>query len=448
VHRSQKGEERLDRAKYQKTELPDGMRVVTESIPDHHSVALGIWVDVGSRYEPDAIAGTSHFLEHMVFKGTPTRNSRTIALFLERLGGVLNAFTSREHTCYHARILDEHLGDAVSLLSDIAARATLPPREVLKERGVICEEIKDAEDTPNEAVHDLYTGSLWPGHAIGRPIMGSIETVSATTRRTLTDYRRKHYTADRIVVAASGGLAHDKLVRLVLRNLKFPKAPKEPVAPETPNGLRPVRAVSSREIMQTHVCLGVPTWKFADDRRYPLLLANNLLGGGMSSRLFQSVREKRGLVYSIFAFHDFFQDTGHFGIYFACDPSQTVKAIDLVLKEMGRVIGTPIPATELNDVKSQLKGHLTLGLESTQARMHRLARHELYLSRHVPPEQTMESIDAVRPRDIAQIAGDVFSPEQVAVSIVGPVDDSVFRMVRWENLNVKRSKSRRKKAVA
>lgn len=433
-------------AKFQKTVMPDGLRVVTESLPNHHSVAIGIWVEVGSRYEPDPIAGASHFLEHMVFKGTPSRNSRDIALFLERLGGVLNAFTSREHTCYHARVLDEHLPDAVSLLSDIASRATLPAREVIKERSVISEEIKDSEDTPNDAVHDLYTNSLWPGHAVGRPIMGSIKTVSAVTRGTLTKYRKQHYTADRIVVAASGGLSHEKLLKLVKRHLKFPAAPKNRVLPETPNGLQPMRLVNSRPIMQTHVCIGVPTWGFPDKRRYPLLVANNVLGGGMSSRLFQTVREKRGLVYSVFAFHDFYQDTGHFGVYLACDPKQTVRAIDLVLKELGKVAGTPVTHTELADVKSQLKGNLTLGLESTQARMHRLARHELYLGTHIPADRTMRNIDGVKAGEVAEVARDVFDPDRLAVAIVGPVNENIFNAVRWDNLKPRRARKTRKAA--
>ncbi|GAB4322190.1 MAG: pitrilysin family protein [Candidatus Zixiibacteriota bacterium] len=427
----------------EKTVLKNGLRVVTESLPTHHSVALGLWVDVGSRYEPDAIAGTSHFLEHMVFKGTPTRSAADIALYLERLGGVLNAFTSREHTCYHARVLDEHLPEAVSLLADIVTRPTLPPREVVKERGVICEEIKDTDDTPNEAVHDLYTDSLWPGHPIGRPIMGSIETVSGMTRKTLADYRRQHYTADRLVVAASGGLSHKKLLTLLKKHLEFPDTPSKPVVADSPNGVRPTRRVRTRKINQTHVCLGVPTWAFRDQRRYPLLLANSLLGGGMSSRLFQTVREKRGLVYTIFAFHDFMRDTGHFGVYFACDPTQTVNAIELTLQELGRLTAKPVPTTELDDIKSQLKGNMVLGLESTQARMHRLARHELYLGEHIPVEQTMKSIDRVTSSNIMEIARDAFSPEQLAVSIVGPITEDIFDHIRWEKLQPRRPRAQK-----
>ena len=415
---------------------------MTESLPAHHSVAIGVWVDVGSRYEPDAIAGTSHFLEHMVFKGTPTRNAKEIASYIERLGGVLNAFTSREHTCYHARILDEHLPEAVSLLSDIATRATLPSREVLKERNVICEEIKDVNDTPNEAVHDLFTESLWPGHPVGRPIMGSIESVSATTRKTLASYRASHYTADRVVVVASGGLSHQKLLRLIKQHLQVPDKPKQPVTAPAPNGVRPVRRVDTRAINQTHVCIGVPTWAFNDKRRYPLLLANNILGGGMSSRLFQTVREKRGLVYTIFAFHEFMKDTGHFGVYFACDPSQTIKAIELVLQELGRLTTGAVTATELADIKSQLKGNLVLGLESTQSRMHRLARHELYLGEHIPVERTMKSIDGVKASEIEGIARHIFAPEGVAASIVGPVTEDIFGQINWDKIRPRRRRAK------
>ncbi|MBI5868648.1 MAG: insulinase family protein [candidate division Zixibacteria bacterium] len=427
----------MSKSQVKKTVMPDGLRVVTETIPTHHSVAIGIWVDVGSRYEHDDIAGTSHFLEHMVFKGTPKRNAQEIALFLERLGGVLNAFTSREHTCYHARVLDEHLPQAVALLSDIATSATLPAKEVVKERNVICEEIKDVHDTPHEHVHDMFTGSLWPGQAVGRPIMGSIDSVSRTTRATLASYRSEYYTANRVVIAASGSLTHDDVLRLVKKYVHFPKGGKTPVRAISPDEIATARQVDSRDIKQTHVCLGVPTWGFADKRRYPLLVANNLLGGGMSSRLFQTVREKRGLVYSIFAFHDFYCDAGHFGVYFACDPKNTVRATDLVLKEMSRLATTPISATELADVKSQLKGNMILGLESTSARMHRLARHELYLGRHIPVEETMKEIDSVSATQLMALARDAFVTNRQALSVVGPLGNDLVGRINWNLLRPK-----------
>jgi len=236
------------------------------------------------------------------------------------------------------------------------------------------------------------------------------------------------------------------LLKLIKRHLKFPLPPKDRILPEKPNGLQPARLVNSRPIMQTHVCIGVPTWGFPDKRRYPLLLANNVLGGGMSSRLFQTVREKRGLVYSVFAFHDFYQDSGHFGVYLACDPKQTVRAIDLVLKELGRVAGTPISGTELADVKSQLKGNLTLGLESTQARMHRLARHELYLGTHVTADRTMKNIDGVKASEVTDVAREVFDVDRLAVAIVGPVNKNIYDAVRWDNLKPRKARKTKKAA--
>ncbi|HWO56715.1 MAG TPA: pitrilysin family protein [bacterium] len=420
-----------------KTQLPSGLRVITESLPDRESVSLGIWIEVGSRHEDLKVAGVSHFLEHMVFKGTPTRSAKQIATELERLGGVLNAFTTREHTCYHARILCDDLPVAVDLLADIATRATIPGAEVVKERKVIAEEIKDTQDTPHEHIHDVFAEQMWPDHPIGRPIAGSLESVRRTTRERLTQHRRLFYRPDRIVVAASGALSHNRLLALVKRHLDLPAPSVAPPLTPAVNGTQPRRAVISREINQTHVLIGFPTWPFVDKRRYAALVTTNLMGGGMSSRLFQSVREKRGLVYSIYAFQDSFVDTGFFAVYFACDPAQVVVAADLVLEELGKLRRQAIPAAELRDAQSQLKGNLALGLESTSSRMHRLARHELYLGGYVTPKQTMRSIDKVTVRDVAGVATEAFLPERAAASILGPVDQSVLDRIDWGRLDKK-----------
>ncbi len=426
-----------------KTALPSGLRVLTETLPDRESISIGVWVEVGSRHETVESAGVSHFLEHMVFKGTPKRSAKTIAIELERLGGVLNAFTTREHTCYHARILNDDLPVAVDLLADLSTRAVIPAHEVIKERKVISEEIKDTQDTPHEHVHDVFAEQMWPGESIGRPIAGTLETVSETTRNWLAAHRTRFYRPDRMVVAASGALSHAKLLALVKKHFRFEKA-KTPM-PEVKfvNGVRPHRSVLRRDINQTHVVLGFPTWPFADKRRYAALVATNLLGGGMSSRLFQTVREKRGLVYSIYAFQDSFVDTGFFAIYFACDPSQVVLATDLVLEELGKLRRTRISATELQDAKSQLKGNLALGLESTSSRMHRLARHELYLGGYVSPKQTMRSIDNVKHTDVTGVATEVYAQDRVAMSILGPVDDSLLDKINWDKLNVSKRKRNR-----
>lgn len=428
-----------------KTVLPSGLRVVSETLPDRESISIGVWIEVGSRHENEEVAGVSHFLEHMVFKGTPTRSAQQIAIELERLGGVLNAFTTREHTCYHARILNDDLPVAVDLLSDIATRAKIPAQEVLKERKVISEEIKDSQDTPHEHVHDVFAEQMWPGESIGRPIAGSLTTVNETTRPWLAAHRTRFYRPDRMVVAASGSLSHAKLLALVKKYFHFEKAQSPMPEIKLVNGVQPRRMVSSRDINQTHVVLGFPTWPFKDKRRYAALVATNLLGGGMSSRLFQTVREKRGLVYSIYAFQDSFLDTGFFAVYFACDPAQMVVATELVLEELGKIGHKAIPATELKDAKSQLKGNLALGLESTSSRMHRLARHELYLGDYVAPKQTMKSIDKVTAADIADVAKEAFTPDRVAMSILGPVDDRILAAVNWDKL---KSTGRKKLAKA
>ena len=423
-----------------KTTLPSGLRVITETLPDRESISIGVWVEVGSRHESPDVAGVSHFLEHMVFKGTPTRSSKHIAIELERLGGVLNAFTSREHTCYHARILNDDLPVAVDLLADLATRAVIPAQEVIKERKVISEEIKDSQDTPHEHVHDVFAEQMWPGESIGRPIAGSLQTVSETTRNWLAAHRTRYYRPDRMVVAASGALSHSKLLALVKKHFRFEKAAVPMPEVTFINGVMPQRTVTSREINQTHVVLGFPTWPFIDRRRYAALVTTNLLGGGMSSRLFQTVREKRGLVYSIYAFQDSFIDTGFFAVYFACEPTQIVVATELVLDELGKIKRQLVPAIELQDAKSQLKGNLALGLESTSSRMHRLARHELYLGTYVTPKQTMKSIGKVSAADIHEVATEAFTPERVAMSVLGPVDDRLLSTIDWGKLQKGRSR--------
>lgn len=426
--------------KVYKTVLPNGLRVISEPMPDRDSVTLGVWVEVGSRYEPDAVAGVSHFLEHMVFKGTPTRSAKQIALAIERLGGSLNAFTAREHTCFHVRVPGHDLPMAVDILADLSTRATLPGAEVVKERKVISEEIKDVHDTPHEHVHDLFAGQMWPGHPIGRPIAGTLATVEATTRAALQSHRRAYYRPDRVVVAASGALQHKRLVDLVRRQFRFGAKSASRMAQSPPNGLPPIRRVTGRDINQTHVVIGVPTWAFADKRRYALLVASSLLGGGMSSRLFQTVREKRGLVYTIYAFHDAYQDTGFLAVYFACDPSQVVQATDLVLAEVGRLARTQVGTVEMADVKSQLTGSLLLGLESTSSRMHRLARHELYLGDYISPKETMKSINRVSASDLTSLAREAFTTDRVALTILGPVTDTTIGEIDWGRLSPGRAK--------
>jgi predicted Zn-dependent peptidase len=337
--------------------------------------------------------------------------------------------------------LHRDLPTAIDIISELATKAKIPAGEVKKERHVVAEEIKDAYDTPHEWVHEVFTGQIWPDHPLGRPIAGDIPTVMGMTRAHLQKHIRRFYRPEHIVVAAGGNLSHDRLVRMVRQSFEFESKPMPRPEPTTPNGTAARRAVTERDISQTHVCLGFPTWRFADKRRHTTLIASNILGGGMSSRLFQTVREKRGLVYAIYTFHDAFHDTGFFGVYFACDPKQVVNASNLVLRELGRLVRTPVPASELADIKSQLRGNLLMGLESTPPRTHRLARHELYLGGYVTPGETWKCINRVTSSDLTGFARDAFSPDRLAVSILGPVKRSILGKLDLDLLRPRRRRT-------
>ncbi|MFH2054867.1 MAG: pitrilysin family protein, partial [bacterium] len=303
---------------YRRSELESGIRVVTERMPSLKSISLGVWFDVGSRNETAAVNGISHFIEHMTFKGTATRDAREIAHSLESLGGTLNAFTSREYTCYYARLLDEHLDTALDILADILTNSLFAEEEVERERQVILEEIKDQIDTPSDIIHDYFASTAWASHPLGRPIIGSPETVGAIGRNGLLDFVGKNYTTDRVVIAAAGNVDHNKLVEQVSARFSFAAA-KNGNRLDPPNYEKGHREVFSRESAQTHICLGMPTFSFADPAKYALLVVNTILGSGMSSRLFQSVREKHGLAYSIYTMQDYYHDTGFFSVYLATE---------------------------------------------------------------------------------------------------------------------------------
>ncbi len=419
---------------YRKTVLNNGLRIISENVPGFRSAALGIWVEVGSRHEPRRLAGISHFLEHMVFKGTRRRSARDIALALESLGGSMNAFTAREQTCYYARVLDEHLPRAMDVLADMLINPRLSSHDVLKERKVICEEIRDVEDAPSDLVHDLFCENLWVGHPVGRPIMGSIRSVSKITRRDLTAYLHAHYVPEKTLVVASGRVDHEHLVRLARRHCRF-TGTSAPEQPQKPPALVPLQNVGyDRKLNQSHVCVGVRATPFVDRRRYPLLILHNLLGGGMSSRLFQSLREKHGLVYNVYSFHDFFVDTGLFGAYFGTTPQQTLKATELVLREFRNTKRRLVPAHLLHDIKNQIRGNLNIGLESSSNRMHRLARHEMFTGKYQTARQTMKEIDAVTARDVRDFANELFRPGSVAISIIGPGGEKALAKLDWDTL--------------
>jgi predicted Zn-dependent peptidase len=410
---------------YKRTVFPNGLKVITEAIPHVRSVSLGLWLNVGSRDESESSLGVSHFIEHMVFKGTKTRDASQIASCLESVGGVLNAFTSREETCFYARFLDEHLPLAVELLFDLINNPLLKISEIEKEKRVILEEIKDIEDSPSDLVHDKFARAIFGTHSLGWPIQGTRTSVKGLSRSNISSYMNKFYRPDRILVAASGNIDHNRLAKLVQNNFNISDVKPRVDVRKRPV-FTPVRKVFKRKPSQTHICLGIPAKDFNDPGRSALSLLNSLLGGGMSSRLFQKVRENLGLAYNIFSYVDYFQDTGIFGFYLGTDKHNAKRAITAVMGEIDRICNEPLPADDLSRIKEQLKGNLMLGLESTSNRMNRMAKHELLTGRYISLDETVAAINSVKSDDITDIAREIFVKDRFTAVTMGPVDSGVY----------------------
>lgn len=407
---------------YQKTTLGNGVRVVTESIPYVRSVSLGIWADVGSRDESPEQNGISHFLEHMVFKGTKKRSVREIAQSLESLGGYLNAFTTKEQTCFYARVLDTHVPQSMDVLSDLLLNATFRRHELEKEKLVVIEELKNAEDDPEDIIHDYFEKALFPNHSLGFPIIGTEENLRKFGRVDLQTHVATHYHPSRIVVAAAGNVDHKALVRLAEKYFKRSTAGSEhyrrlPGPPEAEKG---AELEYPRQIKQAHICLGTVAYSIKHPDRYPLLVLNGLLGEGMSSRLYQTIREKHGFAYSVYSFVTMLSDTGVFGAYIGTDTKKISRAVELVYKELSLLKARPVSRNELERTKSQIKGNLMLGLENMSGRMMRLGSGELYYGTHIPLDNIIRKIDAVTPEAIQKVAKDLFHRENFSAVVVRP----------------------------
>ncbi len=420
---------------YKKTVLKNGVRVLTETMPHLHSVSIGIWVDVGSRYESVEENGVCHFIEHMIFKGTKTRSAFDIALALESVGGNLNAFTSREHTCFYARVLDEHLPTAVDILSDMLINSLFEEQHVERERNVILEEIKDVFDTPSDFVHDLFARAMWDGHSLGQPILGSADGVSTMTREKLVTFKQENYTAGRIVIAAAGSVDHDTLVKMIEDKLGL--SAQEPVMASESEDAKadPSKRVAQRDSNQVHTCIGYPAYSYTHPNKFALLVLHNILGGGMSSRLFQAVREKLGYAYSVYTYQDFFADAGTFGITLATDDKNAVRSCDVVLSEIAKIRENSITDDELDSARQQLKGNLILGLEGTSTRMNRLARHEFGYNTFISIEDTLNRIEEVSKDNLKEAVDFLFDPKRCAAIFLGPIDDKILDEVNWDTLS-------------
>ena len=407
---------------FERTVLPNGLTVLSEHMPGVRSVSFGAWVRAASVHESADRMGVSHLLEHMVFKGTEHRSAKQIALELEALGGSLDAYTSREHTVYQARVLDEHLTQAADVIADIVFRPLLRSSDLTLERKVVLEEIGMVEDTPDDLVFELQNEALWGPHPYGYSILGTRETVRHLGVRALKELHARAYHPPQLVVVAAGNVEHEALLA-VLERTGWSQVPSGDAsrlsAPAATPASPSVRHVG-REGTQTHVVLATSAVRYADPRRYALVMLSMLLGGGMSSRLFQRVREELGLAYSVYTFQQFYADAGMHGVYVATSPESAGAAYNAIQEELSSVAMNGLPDSEIEMGKSQLKGQMTLSLESVSARMYRAAAVELYGERYRTLDETLALVDAVTPDDIASVAREFFAPEKQTVLSLGP----------------------------
>ncbi len=405
---------------YRKIELENGIPAVMERMKSVRSVSLGFWVKVGSRYESPAQKGISHFLEHMFFKGTKRRTAADIASVTDSLGGDLNAFTSKEGTTFYIKVLDEHLERGLELLTDIFLHSTFPPEEIEKEKGVITEEINMVEDTPDDYIHDIFSSAVWGKRGLGQSIIGEKKTVRSITRENLLAHVEKNYGTNDIVVACAGNFEPDRLLALLGKSLGRLRRSSNSKSIETPK-FSPRIKVVERELSEVHLCLGIKGIAQASPDRYALLLLNTALGSGYSSRLFQEIREKRGLAYNVYSFLSSYSDTGLWGIYAGTGRKHVNTVIEKSVKEIYSLPET-LTESELQRAKDQLKGNLVLGLESTSRRMQSLATQLIYYGRYYSPSEIMRSIDAVTLKKARELAERLTSGSKIALTVHGPFE--------------------------
>ena len=413
-----------------RTEYESGLRIVTEQMPGMRSVALGVWVDVGSRDERPAINGASHFLEHLLFKGTKKRTARQIAEAFDAVGGDLNAFTAKEYTCYYCRVGDQDLPMAVESMSDMLQNSVVDPTDLEAERQVILEEINRQEDAPDDLIHDIFAEILWAGHPLGRPVLGTKETITAITRDQVYSFYRRLYRPPHFVIAVAGNVDHDRLCSLVEgemetgRRLSSGAAPKVRAAGKVPapHGATLVRRRSTE---QAHICLGTAAQSRRDPDRFAFGVVNSALGGGMSSRLFQEIREKRGLAYAVYSYHSMFAETGLFAVYAGTTPSKAEEVLDIARRELDDISENGLHIDELERARGHMKGSLVLSLEDTSGRMSRIGRSEISHGEILSVDEVLERIDAVGPEDAHRAARNVLS-QPMALAVIGPFEQGAF----------------------
>ena len=405
-----------------KTLLPNGIKIVTHKMPHVRTVSMGVWVTVGARDESEQQSGLSHFIEHMIFKGTTRRSAYQIAKAFDAIGGHTNAFTSMEHTCYHAKVMDAHLETMVDILSDIFLNSLFDAAEVERERPVIFQEIGMVEDTPEEYIHLLAGGNHWGDHPLGRSILGSRENIQGFGAETIKDFFHNFYHPDCIVISVAGNVEHQAIVDLVgpaFSSIRTGLPLPSRTQPEINSGVR----LHTRALEQVHICLAALGLPVTDPRRFAFSLLSTILGGNMSSRLFQQIREQQGLAYSVYSFMTSHVDTGMFGVYTGVQAENAYRTIQLILTAMDELRRKPVTEEELRDAKEYTKGNLFLASESSDNQMVRLAQNEIHFSRYIPLQDVIDYVENVTVEEIRDLARDLFQPRQISLSLLGPIQD-------------------------
>lgn len=405
------------------TTLANGVRVITEAMPHVRSVSVGIWVGTGSRRETPEQNGISHFIEHMLFKGTTNRSAEDIARSVDSIGGNLDAFTAKELVCFNTKVLDEHLAQAFDVLADLVLHPVFRSEDIEKEKGVILEEIKMEADSPDYLVHEIFSSNFWKDHPLGKPILGTPQTVKRFEQGMIRQYYDSVYAPSNLIVTAAGNLTHERLVDLVRQYFETlpPSAP--PPADHIPTTHARIALRNKKALEQVHLCLGVPSYPLPHQERFACYVLNTLLGGGMSSRLFQNIRERQGLAYAVFSELNPYRDTGCLSIYAGTSLESARQVVESIVKEFHELKQQAVTAEELRRAKDHLKGSLMLSLESTASRMSNLARQEMYFGRFFTLDELVESIESVTADDVQRIAQTFFDSRQIALTILGNLED-------------------------
>jgi len=405
-----------------RTVLPNGLIVLTERMEHLRSVAMGVWIKSGSRGEAAETNGISHFVEHMVFKGTRNRSAQIIAREMDSIGGNLDAFTGKETICFNVKSLADHTPIALDVLADLVLNPIFASPDIERERGVILEEIKIDEDNPDVLVHELFTQNFWKDHPLGKPILGTTQTVTRLDQPKLLDYHAGRFHAGNMVFSAAGNLEHDQFVEAIAEKFTRLKSGEPLTELPAPQSSSRILLKNKKALEQVQICLGVPSPPITDENRYATLILNTVLGGGMSSRLFQTIREDRGMAYSVFSDLSPYRDTGTLCVYAGTSANKALECIDLILEEFRKLKDELLPDEELTRAKDQLKGNILMGLESSNSRMANLARQEIYFGQFFTADEIIARIDAVTAEQVQIMAGRLFDPERIAVTLLGRLD--------------------------